>query len=97
MRNTSVYIGGASLKEAELRLIGELIVASYNAQVYDKMVDKKIKSDSSPLYKHSAYIRKAEALKCEAEQHRLLSCLYESTADRADIVKFLDEVFDLLK
>jgi hypothetical protein len=39
MRNTSVYISGASVKEAELRLIGELIVASYNAQVHDKMVD----------------------------------------------------------
>lgn len=97
MKNTSIYIGGDSIKESELRLLGELLVASYNSHVYEKMVDKTVKSDSSALYKHSAYIRKAEALRQEAEQHRLLSCLYESGADRPHIIKFLDEVFDLLK
>lgn len=94
MKNTSIYIGGASINEAELRLLGELLVASYNAHKYKKMM-KNISTDN-PLGKHSAYLKKWESLKQEAEQYRLLSCLYESTANRPDITEFLDEVFNLL-
>jgi hypothetical protein len=95
MNNTSVFIGGASLTEAEVKMVGELLVASYNSHKCEQMM-KKISTDS-PLGKHSAYLKKAEALRYEAEQHRLLSCLYESTADRAEVIEFLNNVFDLLK
>lgn len=95
MKSTSVYIGGISVKEDEIKMVGELLIASYNAHKYDQLT-KKVKQDGA-LGKHSAYLKKAKALEYEAEQHRLLSALYESSADRPDMTVFLDEVFDLLK
>ena len=94
MKNTSIYIGGSSIKEEEIQLLGELLIASYNSHHYEQMMKKIDKS--TPLGKHSAYLKKYEALKHEAEQNRILSCLYESMSDRQAAVEFLNKVFDLL-
>lgn len=83
------------VKDYELQMLGELLIASYNTHTCEKKM-KQIEVDS-PLGKHSAYLKKSEALRHEAEQHRLLSCLYECASNRKEFVEFLDEVFDLLK
>jgi hypothetical protein len=88
-------IDSASIKEAELKLIGELFVSAYNALKYEQMT-KKVKKSSSALAKHSACLKKAEASKHEAETYRILSCLYESTADRPAVSGFLDALISLL-
>lgn len=94
MHSNYVFIGGASLTEAEVKMVGELIIASYNAHVCEQRM-KKIKSETA-LGKHSMYLKKAEALGYESEQHRLLSCLYESGSNRPEVIAFLDKVFDLI-
>ena len=98
MERNFFLVTGGSLEEHELRLIGELIGASYNAHNRSQLSKQMEKDkDSGALEKHSAYLKKSMALKFEAETYRLLSCLYESTADRPAVSKFLDELVDLIK
>ena len=95
MDSNYYLIDSSSIKEEELKLVGELFVSAYNALKYEQMT-KKIKKSSSSLAKHSACLKKAEASKHEAETYRILSCLYESTADRPAVGSFLDALISLL-
>lgn len=96
MEKNYFLVAGGSLKESEIKLLGELLVASYNAHA-GKQLSKVLKAEGSALEKHSFCLKKAESLKHEAETYRLVGCLYESTADRPAVSNFLDELVDLIK
>lgn len=86
-----------AVQDHELKLIGELLVATHNVHGYEQMAEQmKPDADGSPLDKHSVCLKRAEALAYKAEQYRLLSGLYESTANRPKVSAFIDELVELL-
>lgn len=82
------------MEESEIILLGKLLIAAHNSNEWDKRA--VINPDSTPLEKHSFCRAKSESLKYESEQCRLLSALYESTANRPAAAKFVDELVDLI-
>lgn len=95
MDRVCIHDSCTSITEGELRLIGELLVASYNARTGEQRM-KQVKEENASG-KHSAWLTQASALKYEAEKCRLLSCLYELAINRPSMEAFVDELANLIK